>query len=1522
MMMSLFFVPAFFVHANEKPLIYIYGDHEYRRNGLIPFTSEEDVVLHAVGHNLDTYTVKAEIYRSEKKDLLEYLVYGEKRQQIRTAPHIDADKKIGEMNVGSGGERFRIDVDAHGIFVVKVSAGEAVAYAFVVRSQNGAIVTEGKDGLLVWVQDFKDGKRVAGAKCKVYGLRDTVDKRREFVTDSDGIAHMDTSKKYDVITVEKDDDIAVIPVHLRHLNDEYASTENQYPGQMTYAKYHTFTDRPLYKPGDTVHFKSIVRNDNDFAYAIPHDGTWRAQIVTGWGDEKKVLIQGQYTVDSYGTLSGDLVLPEDASTGMMRLEVSRTDKKEQHDDWYWGESGSTVYFHVEHYRKPEYDISLAVDKDEVYAGEKAGFSVRGAYFSGETLSGGDVTYTIYESDFWDGKCVEDLPLDKSTYAYYQYFGKEVGKGQAVLDAQGYTHVPFVPQPSDGKVKVYTVEVRYAQENGEPVIDRENVLVYPSAFGVYHYCEKTPYNYTVGKKVDMTVQLSPYLSRVDLNKKTLSVAITRTWWEKDTGNLHKYAKYVRKEEQIDTFTTKTNRDGRARIAFTPHTYGSYTIAVTGTDDEGRSVTKEFHLWVSAETYVASDENDGGISIETNKERYEPGDTIHATITARENNRDVLVTKERDFVHEYHVVHLDDATKDMDFVMDDTAMPHMTLRVAGFDRNRAIAGQKIVHISSDKQKMDITVHTDKDTYQPGDTVVADVVTRDHTGKPVKADVTLWAVDKALFELILRDDSDVFATFWGEDVRRRYANNSDSLAGITVSGAEMGGGGDDGPRNVLKDVAYWNPRVRTGDDGKAQVRFVIPDNLTTWAVTAIGTTKDTVVGQTFAEFVTTKPVIVRPYIPNILRKDDHVTVVATVHNFTNADRTFDVQLDFDGGTVAHKTQKVTIAKDDRKIVSWDIVPQKENATAHMTFTATATDDKRFSDGIEQKIMIEQYGFRETDSFVHPNNTPYDIHINSDAFNDKTHVELTVAASMLHALSDAMQYLITYPYGCMEQTTSALVSLLLVKDHPEIFAHVTEGKDIDAMIKHGIERLEKNQNPDGGWGWWGNGASDVFISTYVTETLLRAQAVGADVDQGVIDKAQTYFSHVPIPQADAMRSYETKEKEKAILYAYGQSLFADTALRTPVHITEDLTPDIVAMGVMANVRSGHTDKNTNGYNVLVSQLRKKGNNYFLQKGYPRYFASTDTSTALGAMALMFADADMETIQSMMHYLVARRQKAYWSHTFATAQVIDAMMLFSQIKPYDVHNGGFQVMLDGKVVHNGTVGMHNPVTTVRIPVDAINKNGSTLSIKTDNPALYTTLRTDQFRTSKNADAVSRDISITRTYHNVKGKNYSIGVGDTVEVTLRVDGLGDDARYVMVEDYLPAGMVPINERFENAAQAERDYMVSEYGKSHVIFSQQWSHKSHAVYTYRARVVSAGDFATPPAHAFLMYSPEVYARTASQVMHIEKESQVVNIDGTEKQKRGLLMRFLDWLRSGLYKIMLFIGITAVGIGVVIILVKKT
>lgn len=1625
------------LYQNDKPSvlgaqIYISGGKKgYSAGGMIslPSTDEPSVEINSYGAS---GTANVDIYQANEDALLDYLTHDKEGKQIKKNADVSKFRYIAKTTTDlnpKDNSKLLLPINGTGIFFLRITYGNVSEESFVVRSDVGTIVKEGDNEFIFWGQNFKTRRSVTGGVIKLYNLKDTRKELQTISFNADGIAKANLNPDADIALVQQNDDKAVVPINLRYLNSSYNYAS--FKAKQKETKYFTFTDRPIYRPGDTVYFKSVIRDDDDARYSIP-SGQVLAKLYEGYGEES-LIFSKTYDISGDGTISGEYTLPVEARTGFYRLVLSTPESTE-----------SQTYFDVEFFRKPEYSINVETSKTQLIAGDKSSFTISGSYFSGQPLSNKKVKYHIYSGDFVEYEYLADQSYVLNNNYRYGFWGGDIlTQGETTFNQKGQVEVNLeakLPQ-SKGRSQVFSIEAELDDGSGNPSFSRKNVLVYAGEYDIYR---KDTSNYSVktGTTLSLPITLVSH-QNVSVPNVDLTARIHRENWIAYQEPNKKYPSYRKEEEDLLPIYAKTDPQGNATFAFVPTKQGSYKITVEGKDSRSNLVSKIFYSYASSEDQpYYSDQYNNNLTIQADKEKYLPTDTVKLAITSVIPDRDIFLSLERGRVNRFQIVHLEGKNGNVEVPLINTDIPNIFAKVSSFSSQGYDSNFINVVVSADSKKLVVNLTPSSKKFGPGENVTVDVQTTDIVGSPVVADVALWAVDKALFELVDENPKKIFNTFW--DQRFDSTQESHSLEGITVLNAERGGGcfaqgtpvlmsdgktkaidqikpGDSvltresekssklvkasvksihktvdsgyfifngnlrvtanhkiwvnntwkeasliqpgdiltdsqvnpvtissiewikgkftvynleidkyrtffaggvwvhnqkGGRTVFKDTAYWNPSIHTDASGKAQVTFKLPDNLTTWVLSAVGSNNETKVGQTTNEIVVTKDIIIRPILPNILRVRDEVVLSALVQNFTDRNQSFNVDLSFDSNKINSAPQQVKINAKDTQQIYWTVNPKQEKAKAKLTFSAVSTSDQKVSDAVTLEIPVRPFGFQEVRAAAGEGQKNFFTTFDPKSDKQKSAVTLSLASNLIGSLSTAMKYLIEYPYGCVEQTTSRFVPAVIAKLNPDLFSAALENKNIDDIIQKSLNRLSNLQQYDGGWAWWQSGSSDPFVTAYVVDYVLQAKQAGIKVDNSLLNNAKSYLEKDKYYDS-ATQLDKAYPREDLIAKNYALTLIGASPKINKVNNLENLTPDILSLAVMTNYLNGDKNPQTNGLAKLSSMAISEGDGVFWDSGNRQNFASEDASTALAIRAIVLAGGDRNLAVKGTRFLSRNRHSNYWSNTFATAQVIRALVELAKSGQELAPNYTYSVSLDNKQIAQGQVTSPNQtIKDISIPVESINSIGSNISVsKKGNGQIYSTLVVKEFKTDREAKALNHGLEVKREYVSDKGEEYSLAVGDTVNVKITVSGLNTTEYYAVIADELPAGLAPINESFKNEQYGQNpnnyysyDVTDREITENGMILSLYQIAPEAKTYTYKARVVSEGTFAVPPVTASLMYAPEIYGRSEVQTVKVTKESEIIPIKWLEKTIRTNLLAILLVVGIGIFILFKRKGVT--------------
>lgn len=1610
------------------PRIFIYGpDQKYSSGGMISQAVTDNPEVYISTYNTDSQELDAEIqiYKANIEQLLDYLVHDDKGNQVKSKPNINELEYIGLANqkVDNRSEsKVLLPIDGTGIWYLKVRINSGEADAFLLRSKTGVLAKEGDNEFIFWGQDFLNKRSIDSGNLKILNLLNSVNTIDEVNFDDEGIAKSRISISADIALLDIDGDYSIIPINLKYLNNGGYEYYKNFTPKRNLTKYFIFTDRPLYKPGDTVYFKAILRNDDDARYTIPR-GQANVKVAKGYyyNDQDPLIFDKNFNISQDGTINGEFTLP-DSQVGMHNISIQLPGQDDR-VSYLWDREWSTnsISFDVQYYRKPELSIEIETPQREYIAGDIASFTVKGNYFSGQPMINQEIKYKIYSSNFYQYEYLSDAQNQfyeneiSDKYRYSDYYGSDVvAEGTANLDSNGTTTISIDTSSKnikfkDGNNQVFSIEATVEDGSIDPSFDRKNILVYAGEYSFFRNGYSN--NFIVNKEINLPIKVvaQKISANKDVNNLEVDVQVTREYWIKNDDPKSKYDTYIKQTENLPSQKLRSDQNGDLVIKYLPKETGSYIFKLKGNDQRRNAISKDFYVYVTDKERPFYNGNDSDeLTISLDKAKYKPTETASLNIYSSIPNRDVFLSLDRGRVNRYQVVKINGNSANIQIPLQDTDVPNVIAKASSFSDYMLNDYSVNIPVSTDGKKLVIKVTPDTKEYGPGETSTININTTDFAGNPLQSEVALWVVDKAIFELSTSKLGNIFDTFWYE--RYNSTEQANSLEGILVNMAEGGGCfakgtkvlmsdgltkniedvkigdyiltrtenssdyvkakvtnthkasepgymilngelkltpnhklwvnsawteagniqiGDyltdkDGEkvminsvefqagkfdvynltiqdyqtyfadgywvhnekgniRSTFKDTAYWNPSIKTDVNGMAKVSFVLPDNLTTWTIAAVGVTSDTKVGQTTEEIVVNKDLVIRPVLPNFLRIGDEIYLSAIVQNFTQQDQNIDVELKYDSGQVLGQTKSnISLKSQSIDQIYWKVKPESENESSKIVFSMTSNNDPNLNDIVELQIPSRSYGFTDYRSQYGEGNQNFDVNLAKQIDKDKTTAYLSLSPTVMGSLVEGMKYLVEYPYGCTEQTTSRFVPTLIAKENSSIFGEALKDKDINEIVNQSIKKLGELQQWDGGWSWWTSGKSEPFVTAYVVEYLVYAKNLGYVFDNEILNKAEGYLS-INDKYDSASGVVVPIGTKDQVAKNYGLTIIGSKEKIKKIYDIDSLTPDYLSLYVMTNYLNGDNNSQTNGLNKLNSLAKQQGEGVYWEAGEKDNYGSVDASTSMALRANNLVGGDTQLQKKAVIYLTRNRKSSYWSNTYATSQVVRALVDYSKQVSELNPNYEYTVLLDNKEISRGQISSTNTtIPKIDINVQEVKDKGSVLQVtKSGEGSLYSTLVINEYNTDTKAESVNSGLNVKREYVNAKGSEYNLAVGDIVDVKITVEGLKESEYYGVIKDELPSGLVPINTKLNNEQYYNQDFNYNnyfditdtEFTEDGVVLSIYRMNPGIKTYTYKARVVNYGQFNTPPVQVSLMYAPEIYGRSESQTVNISDSSKV-------------------------------------------------
>ncbi|MBI5302800.1 MAG: Ig-like domain-containing protein [Chloroflexi bacterium] len=1349
------------------------------------------------------------------------------------------------------------------------------------------------DQVLVWATSVNDGAPIEKLLLTFYNSKG--ERVGTGATDKDGIfkgAITPTKTDLHVVGIRENDVAAVSDTWEQGIEPwRFDGVSWQWnPLKRTYRVY-VYTDRPLYRPGQTVYFKGIVRNDDDGVYTQPPAGTDVRVKVSDW--QNRVLFDKMLKTTAFGSLADSFIINPEAGLGTYQITASLGDETYSNE------------IQVEEYRKPEYAVSVKTDRDAYINGDTITATIRANYFFGGAVTGANTHWTLYANDYYFYWAGGDLDFGNAAEQRYYGYGREVSSGDATLNANGEFVIKLPANISqEERSQIFTIEAEVTDESNQPQSAIAAVLVHRGNF----YVGMKPTNYLAdkGKEARFDVQT------LDTNGKpasrvALSYAINLIDWNcrrtrDDKGRNIWKCDEVKTEIQRGDLTTDAN--GKYQLAFTPPKGGSYRLDAQGKDARGNRVLGNTWLWVSDRAQFLSwrfDNNDR-IELVFDKKEYVIGDTAKVLIQSPYQKATALVTLERGKILSHQLVALDSNSGTVQIPITNDQFPNVYVGVMLIPRGGfadGIPSFKMglgnIKVVSSAKNLNVNVASAKDQYAPQDKATYTIKTTDANGKPVSAEVSLSVVDKAVLALAQNFGADIVEAFYGK--RDLAVKTSQSLTVFLARVNQRedfggGGGGGEEPRKSFPDIAYWNPAIVTDANGDAKVQVPLPDNLTTWTAIANGVTAQTQVGKSTSDMIVTKPLIVRPVLPRFLNVGDKVTLGAIVRNSTEQTQTVVVSFSATNGlqlnTATPITRSLTISAGQSATVNWNVTVPQASAFANsfspvsaMPISTTITlsaGGGGVSDAVQLSLPIQPFGEKRVVANagqIDDAQSQFTINVPRDA--TFASLKLGVSPSLAAGLIDSLEYLTGYPYGCVEQTMSRFLPTVLVKQSLDKLKLKNERieKELPKQVEDGLTRLYAFQHGDGGWGWWESDDSLEYETAYVLYGLLQAKKTGYQVDANAIKRAVEFLKTPVVNTTD----YDLKVYIAYVLAEAGQG---DPALARAMLDKQDkmslnsratlaLTLKMLAEDTKAKEIVTALEKQVVETTQLASWKESDAMRYRWD-----YYTSNGRTTATILRALLALDPQSPLIPKTVRYLMLNRVGGYWRSTQETAQTIIALSDFlAQSGELDA-GLTYEVFVDGNSIAKQTVTRENIAQQKEIALKVTPGDHTVRIVKNGAGRVYYASAMQYYASVETVGAAKSldGFNVTREYLDPKTNKpvSSFKVGDMVRVKLTVDA-PRESWYMMITDPLPAGFEAINyslntSGIEPTGKSSFYWSRPDLRDDRAIFFTTMLWKGKHTYAYLIRATASGTFRALPAEAAPMYEPEVFGRSASVEMTVK------------------------------------------------------
>jgi len=1375
-----------------------------------------------------------------------------------------------------------------GLYVVRVQDTEHLwlrEEKLVALTDLGLIARHNASGdAVVFLNSIRTAQPISGATVRFISTSNQV--MATATTNGQGVARYDSVAgsrlRLGMVTVVKDADFSFI-----NLPQTRVETSRFEVGGLTSnaAHYQAFMygDRDLYRPGDTIYTNTVVRADD---WRTPPAGLpvkVRLLLPTG----KEYVNLGE-RLNSTGAVESRFILPASIMTGLYTLEVLTgndvllTSRQVSVEEFIPDRLKVTVTAAPTMVRPAE-TVNAKITALNLFGPPAAGrkfeveFSLKAKSFSAKEYPG-------YNFDIQSGSgrsALADLA---------EQFQHERREGETDAAGRG-TATYTLPDVRDMGTLQGTAFATIFDETGRPVnrLATFEVQTQKAMFGIERL------NGLVGTHQDVAMQ---FVALTPTGKPTAApaqVTIVRKLWEtvlERQGDRYVYNSQKREEVLL---SKELKLSGVGKISFRPQYSGEYEARIMR-PGASNYVAEYFYAYGSGDTAGNSFEvnNEGEVIIEADKPKYEPGETAQLLLKTPFPGR-ILVTVERDRVLDHFYVDTDQKSARVSIPIRGGHVPNIYVTATAIrpitDNSLPLTvARGFVPLTVEKPSTHLPLSL-KAAAQSRSQVFQTIEVRTAPG----AQVTLAVVDEGILQRKDYRTPDPHAYFYQK--RALEVGAFDIYPFLLPELGTSSSGGDAGdlgrrttpvPSRRVKLLAKWSGILTADANGLVRYKVMLPQFSGALRVMAVAY-KDDAFANAEQTMKVADPVVISTALPRFMSPGDTIDVPVTLTNTTNKPLSVAVGIEVSGSLQSREAGTAT-PKWTLPIVS--LLTLKPNTEQQALFHANASQqigngqvkivvkskDKNnflFSEIIEIPVRPAAPLEKRTGSGDATAGSPATLDLRTDFLPTSLRSKMLLSRSPLTQFSKNLDYLLQYPYGCLEQTVSAafpqlyfgdLAATLNQKPGPHVQRY-----NPNYHVQEAIRKIESMQLYNGSLSYWPGGDYDNWWATaYAAHFLLEAKQAGFAVNQNLLNKVLTYMQ------------FRVKQRETDKYQYFDANRIARERLIAKREITYSLyvlalagRQDATALNYYKANRPLLT---ADARFLLACTYALGGQQKAFQETLPRQFtpenarreldgsfSSPIRDEALALNALFEADPNNPQVASIARQLSKQVKAAGYMNTQESAFALLSLGKIARrarasTVTATLSAGGKQLgKFEGKDLTVANVANY------QLLLKAIGAG-----------QLYYFWEMEGISAGGKVHEEDSYLKVRRQFLNRDGQPISpTGIRQNdlvvVKITLQAADAAGEVKNVAITDLLPAGLEIENPRLgpqrelkSTEAASTPDYLDVRDDRINLFTTASATPKT---FYYLARAVSKGTFKLGPVSADAMYNAEYHSYNGAGVVHV-------------------------------------------------------
>jgi uncharacterized protein YfaS (alpha-2-macroglobulin family) len=918
-----------------------------------------------------------------------------------------------------------------------------------------------------------------------------------------------------------------------------------------------FSDRGVYRLGEEVHFKAILRENTADGIRLLKEGT--SLLISLRDSQYRLIDERTVKVNGWSSADWTVRLPQDGSLGNYSvraiLEADRPKTKSPEElepgdepgprtddrvSWLKSVHGSLL---VAAYRRPDFRVDVTLSGDQRIAGASLKGVITAKYLFGAAIGARPLKWSFTRTPVGGPpSAIRELFSDDQWHfvGWSDRRPEETGelrKDETELTKTGELSLQLNTPADAGVPYSYTLEGDVEDVSRQHIANRASLVVHPAPW----YVGVRKLSYFIDQKTGAkTAIITVAPDGKVVPGVPVEVKLTQVQWHsvrRAEGNGFYTWETERKEVPAGSWNVTTAADP-VPVDLKIPSGGYFILDAFAKGEGGRYAVTRTSFYAMGEGYTAWARYDHNrIDLVSDRTTYKPGETARIMIQSPWEQATALVTTEREGIRSHRQFQLTSTQQSITVPISEEHIPNVfvsVLLVKGRTAQGPVdptaepeapgtvdsgdssdpgkpsfrLGYIELKVEDATKRLTMTVRADKNEYRPATAAKVSVEVKDHEGRGAPSEVTLWAVDYGVLSLTSYRTPDVLGSVWvqkalavmNEDNRQRII----SRRVLTPKGATEGGGGgaDAGAGTLRKDfrvLAFWVGSFVTDAYGRGTIDVKLPESLTTYRIMAVAADRSSRFGAADSEVRVNKPITLKPTFPRFLAVGDKALFGAVITS----------QLRTEGSAV------VTIKSLDPDVLEFTgpaqlTMPIGAGAAIEARFDAAGKRIGRArvqmtvkvgeeTDAFEDAIPVEVLVSPETVAAygeVNEGSTTVNetLTIPSGVVTGLGGLHVEMASTALVGLGEGARYLVEYPYGCAEQRGSRALAMLLAADLGDAFS--LPGMDTAKMrptVQQTLKELEKFQCPSGGFAYWPGACWS--SSPYLTSYLLHVFKVATDL-------------------------------------------------------------------------------------------------------------------------------------------------------------------------------------------------------------------------------------------------------------------------------------------------------------------------------------------------------------------------------------------------------------------------------------------